>query len=153
MTIQEAKSLRNITWPTLVNLQAKDINSSIFGAKWHAQNATTGSRKLKMVAGSLKKGGEVALSDHPKSVSDCNHLHNIAFKSCREINKLTPTLEVALVVFFRFSTILKKIRKKASTLNDIMNNLQTSVYWHPYSFLLPCQPLITKKGAWSLKSW
>ena len=65
-----------------------------------------------MVAGSLEKGGEVALSDHPKSVSDCNHLHNIAFKSCREINKLTPTLEVALVVFFRFSTILKKIRKK-----------------------------------------
>ena len=76
-----------------------------------------------MVAGSLEKGGEVALSDHPKSVSDCNHLHNIAFKSCREINKLTPTLEVALVVFFRFSTVLKKIRKKASTLNDIMNNL------------------------------
>ena len=76
-----------------------------------------------MVAGSLKKGEEVALSDHPKSVSDCNHLHNIAFKSCREINKLTPTLEVALVVFFRFSTILKKIRKKVCTLNDMMNNL------------------------------
>ena len=106
-----------------MNLQAKDINSSIFGAKLHAQNATTGSRKLKRVAGSLKKGGEVILSDHPKSVSDCNHFHDIAFKSCGEINKLTPTLEVALVVFFRFSTILKKIRKKACTLNDIMNNL------------------------------
>ena len=123
MVIQEAKFLRNIIWPTLVNLQAKDINSSIFGAKLHAQNATTGSRKLKRLAGSLKKGGEVVLSDHPKSVSDCNHLHDIAFKSCGEINKLTPTLEVALVVFFRFSTILKKIRKKVCTLNDIMNNL------------------------------
>ena len=54
----------------------------------------------------------VVLSDHPKSVSDFNHLHNIAFKSCREINKLTPSLEVAVVVFFRFSTMLKKIRKK-----------------------------------------
>ena len=106
-----------------MNLQAKDINSSIFGAKLHAQNATTGSRKLKRLAGSLKKGGEVVLADHPKSVSDCNHLHDIAFKSCGEINKLTPTLEVALVVFFRFSTILKKIRKKAPKLNDIMNNL------------------------------
>ena len=63
------------------------------------------------------------LADHPKSVSDCNHLHDITFKCCGEINKLTPTLEVALVVFFRFSTILKKIRKKACTLKDIMNNL------------------------------
>ena len=106
-----------------MNLQDKGINSSIFSAKLHAQNARTGSRKLKRVAGSLKKGGEVVLSDHPKSVSDCNHLQSLAFKSWGEINKLTPTLEVALVVFFRFSTILKKIRKKVCTLNDIMNNL------------------------------
>ena len=123
MAIQDAKSLRNITWPILVNLRAKDINSSIFGAKLHAQNATFRSRKLERVSGSLKKGVEVVLSDQPKSASDCNHLHDIAFKSCGEINKLTPTLEVALVVFFRFSTILKKIRKKVCTLNDIMNNL------------------------------
>ena len=88
----------------------------------------------------------MVLSDHPRSVSDCNHLHDIAFKSCGEINKLTPTLEVALVVFFRFSTILKKIRKKASTLNDITNNLPDECLLTSVLIFAPLSATYYEKG-------